>query len=232
VDCLIVDDEELARRLIRTYAERLPGLRIVGEAPHPVAAAALLNHSPVDLLFLDIQMPRMSGLDFLRTQADPPAVILTTAYAKYAPEGYDLDVVDYLLKPYSFDRFAQAVRRAEERMGSRRHRTRVPAQTTYQLVKSEHKIFRLPHHDIRYIESMREYVAYHTDDGRRILSLGSLKQLERELPAGFMRVHKSYIVNTDRVDALEGNQLRLGEQRIPIGGSYRERVRQSLFGEG
>jgi DNA-binding LytR/AlgR family response regulator len=229
MDCLIVDDEELARRLLRTYAERVPQLRVVGEAPNPIVAARQLDETDVDLLFLDIQMPRMTGLDFLRTQSRPPAVILTTAYSEYALESYELAVVDYLLKPFSFERFLKAVHRAELQIGSRSAGTRAPAQKSFQLVKSEHKVFRIAHEEIRYVESMREYVAYHTESGR-VISLGSLKQLETELPAGFLRVHKSYIVNTERVDALEGNQLHLGPDRIPIGGSYREHVKRTLFG--
>jgi DNA-binding LytR/AlgR family response regulator len=229
MDCLIVDDEELARRLLRTYAERVPQLRVVGEAPNPIVAARLLAETPVDLLFLDIQMPHMTGLDFLRTQSRPPAVILTTAYGEYALESYELAVVDYLLKPFSFERFLKAVHRAELQISSHSAGTRAPSQKSFQLVKSEHKVFRIAHEDIRYVESMREYVAYHTESGR-VISLGSLKQLETELPERFLRVHKSYIVNTARVDALEGNQLHLGPDRIPIGGSYREHVKRTLFG--
>ena len=229
LNCLIVDDEELARRLLRTYCERLPQLTVVGEAPDPIAALPLLAEHSVDLLFLDIQMPGMTGLEWLRTLRQPPAVILTTAYDKYALESYELEVVDYLLKPIGFERFVRAVGRVEEQRGfPDRPGTRVPAQT-YQLVKSDYKVYRIRHDEIVYVESMREYVAYHTRDGKRTLALGSLKQLAAELPANFLRVHKSYLVARDKVTALEGNQLRLGAVLIPIGGSYREHVRRELF---
>ena len=220
--CLIVDDEELARRLVRSYCDRLPQLEVAGEAADPIAALPRLHEGSIDLLFLDIQMPGMTGLELLRSLRRPPAVILTTAYSDYALEGYDLDVVDYLLKPFGFDRFVRAVGRAEE------HRDPAP-EATYQLVKADYKVYRIAYADIVYLESMREYVAYHTRDGKRILSLAALKQLEEELPDNFLRVHKSYIVARGKVTALEGNQLRLGDKLIPIGGSYREQVRRTLF---
>ncbi|WP_116108655.1 LytR/AlgR family response regulator transcription factor [Lewinella sp. IMCC34191] len=231
LNCLIVDDEELARRLVCSYCDRLPDLRVVGEAAHPLAAMERLRKVSVDLLFLDIQMPNMTGLDFLRTLRQPPAVILTTAYSEYALEGFELDVVDYLVKPFAFERFVMGVNKARDYRFPEKHLTSAPPQkeATYQLVRADRKTYRIPHSEIHYIESMREYVAYHTDKGRT-LSLGSLKQLEDELPDRFLRVHKSFIVATDRVEALEGNQLRIGEALIPIGGSYRELVKARLFG--
>ncbi|WP_116127610.1 LytR/AlgR family response regulator transcription factor [Lewinella sp. IMCC34183] len=226
LNCLIVDDEELARRLVRAYCERLPDLRVAGEAAHPLAARTLLRERAVDLLFLDIQMPEMTGLDFLRSLGRPPAVILTTAYADYAVEGFELDVVDYLLKPFAFDRFVRAVGKARDYRFADAPGTGAPP--PFLLVKADRKTYRLPYADILYIESLREYVGYHTRDGRRV-ALGSLKQLEESLPPGFLRVHKSYIVATDKVEVLDGNQLHIGDARIPIGGSYREVVKERLF---
>ncbi len=227
--CLIVDDEELARRLIRSYCARLPHLLVVGEAANSVEALRLLREQEVDLLLLDIQMPEMTGLDLLKALRQPPAVILTTAYADYALESYEFDVVDYLLKPFPFERFVRAVEKVTVTTPpGTSPAPRDPAPVTYQLVRSEHKVYRIAHADIRYVESMREYVAYHTAEGRT-LALGSLKQLEQELPENFLRVHKSYIVARDRVTALEGNMLHLGSERIPIGGSYREEVKRKLF---
>ena len=230
--CLIVDDEELARRLLRAYCARLPGLRVVGEAPNPVAALTLLRQERVDLLFLDIQMPEMTGLEFLRGLRTPPAVILTTAYAEHALEGYALDVVDYLLKPIPFERFVQAVEKARTYRFANPDHTRAPAPDPiagYHVVRADRKVHRIPYADLLYVESLREYLAYHTPAGR-IVALGSLKQLEEELPDNFLRVHKSYLVAADKVQALEGNQLHVGAARIPVGGSYREAVRARLFG--
>ncbi|THH39343.1 LytR/AlgR family response regulator transcription factor [Neolewinella litorea] len=235
LNCLIVDDEELARRLVRAYCDRLPGLRVIGEAPNPVAALPLLRETTVDLLFLDIQMPEMIGLDFLRTLRRRPAVVLTTAYSEYALEGFDLDVADYLLKPFGFERFVRAVGKARDHRFAASYGTGAPpppnAMTespTYQVVRADRKVYRIPHAEILYVESLREYVAYHTSRGRTV-ALGSLRQLEEELPANFLRVHKSFIVAADKVEVLEGNQLLVGQARIPIGGSYREAVKLRLF---
>lgn len=235
LNCLVVDDEELARRLVISYCERVPFLNVVGQAANPLAAMDLLREQAVDILFLDIQMPEMSGTELIKVLRTPPAIILTTAYSEYALESYELDVVDYLLKPFPFDRFLKAVQKAEAKVGrqgtgpgSFPHHPAPAAAPTYQRVKSEHKVYRIPHADILYVESAREYVIYYTVTGKT-MSLGSLKSLEAELPENFMRVHKSYIVAKDRVELLEGNQLKVAGKMIPIGGSYRERVLAEIF---
>ena len=239
INCLIVDDEEPARNLVENYIERLPHLKVAGKCSNPLEAMRVLQEAQVDLMFLDIQMPELTGVEFLRTLAHKPLVIFTTAYKEYALEGYELDVVDYLLKPFRFDRFLQAVNKAGSILKAQNieatPQVAVPADSVsekpkdYILVKSDFKVFRIFYRDISYVESMKEYVAYHTPAGRT-LSLGSLKNLEKELPADqFMRVHKSYIVNKQMVSTLEGNQLHVGKVKIPIGASYRERVLQDLF---
>jgi DNA-binding LytR/AlgR family response regulator len=230
IKCLIVDDEELARQLLELFAGKMSQLEVVGSCKDPLEAMQILQQEPVDLIFLDIQMPELTGIQFLRSLPKPPAVILTTAYPEYALEGYELNVVDYLLKPFSFERFVQAVNKALDRIG----RPNFPnAETSeekdYLLVPSEHKVFRIPYADILYIQSMREYVAFYTEEGR-VLSLNSLKKLEVELPAlRFVRVHKSYIVAIDKVRTLEGNLLHVGKEKIPIGASYREEVLRRVF---
>lgn len=228
LNCLIVDDEELARRLVRSYCERLPGLTVAAEAAQPVAALSALREHNIDLVFLDIEMPGMTGLDLIRSLRRPPAFILTTAYSEYALEGFELDVVDYLLKPFGFERFVRAVEKARDYRFPDGPGTGAPPPATYQLVRADRKVYRIPHDEILYVESLREYVAYHTPGGRRV-ALGSLRQLEAELPPNFLRVHKSYIVAADRVEALEGHQLVIGKARIPVGRSYREAVGRRLF---
>ena len=225
LNCLIVDDEQLARRLVRSYCERLPDLVVRGEAANPVAALSVLREASIDLIFLDIEMPGMTGLDLIRSLPRPPAVILTTAYPDHALEGFELDVVDYLLKPFSFERFVRSVSKAREYRFRDAPGTRGPA---HLLVRADRKTYRIPYADILYIESLREYVAYHTPEGRKV-ALGSLKQLEEMLPPGFLRVHKSFIVAADKVEALDGNELLIGAARIPVGGSYRELVKERLF---
>ena len=227
MNCLVVDDEELARMLMDNYIARLPHLALVGLCANPLDAMPYLQAGKVDLLFLDIQMPEMTGIEFMKTLTQKPKVIFTTAYSQYALEGYELDVIDYLLKPFSFERFVQAVNKAGEREKGQAKEPEVAKD--YILVKSEHKLFRIQYQDILYIQSMREYVAFYTPQGR-ILSLGSLKQLEKDLPLGqFMRIHKSYIIAKGKVAALEGNLLHIGEEKIPIGASYREGVMKALF---
>jgi DNA-binding LytR/AlgR family response regulator len=231
--CLIVDDEELARTLLRNFIGRLPHLEVVGSCKNPLEAMQVLGEKPVDLMFLDIQMPELTGIEFLKTLPGKPLVVFTTAYPEYALEGYQLDVIDYLLKPFSFERFVQAVHKATEwiklKSGRATPEDQPEGKKDYVLVKSEHKIHKLFLKDIRYIQSMREYVAYYTKDGR-ILSLYSLKKLEEELPPEqFIRIHKSYIVAIDRVTTLEGNRVHIGDEKLPVGASYREEVMRRIF---
>lgn len=237
IRCLVVDDEELARTLLENYIGRLPHLELTDKCKDPLEAIQVLQNEPVDVLFLDIQMPGLTGVEFLRTLKSRPIVIFTTAYPDYALEGYSLDVIDYLLKPFSFERFLQAVNKAGEmirlKSGNGNHSTSVPGhevpEKDFILVKSEHKVHRIRLEDILYIESMREYVAYYTPDGR-ILSLNSLKSLEEELPSDrFIRIHKSYIAALDKIETLEGNLLHIGKEKLPIGASYREAVLERIF---
>lgn len=228
IRCLVIDDEELARTLLSNYISRLPHVELAGTCRNPPEAMAYLYQDQVDLLLLDIQMPELSGTEFLRSLSQRPLVIFTTAYPDYALEGYELDVVDYLLKPFSFERFVQAIQKASERLKLKS--TTVSDQDII-LVKSEHRLHRLKLDDILFIEGMREYVAFHTRTCGKILSLLSLKQLEEELPAqDFIRVHKSYIVAIKGIKALEGNQLMVEGGKLPIGATFREEVIKRCFG--
>jgi two-component system, LytTR family, response regulator len=238
IRCLVVDDEELARTLLENYIGRLPHLELAGKCKDPLDAMAMLNGEPVDLMFLDIQMPGLTGVEFLKSMKTRPLVIFTTAYPDYALEGYALDVVDYLLKPFSCERFVQAVSKAAGLLALLSGQPappltagqgQLPAGKDYILVKADYKIYRIRFDDILFIQSMREYVAYHTPKGR-ILSLNSLKSLEEELPGDrFLRIHKSYIVPVDKIDTLEGNMVHVGKEKLPIGASYREEVMGKVF---
>ena len=243
LNCLIVDDEELARNLVENYINRVPHLEVVGKCAEPMEAMQMLQEKSVDLMFLDIQMPGLTGIEFLRTLTQKPLVIFTTAYKEYALEGFELDVVDYLLKPFRFERFLQAVNKVGKILKKESNETTPVASISktekednatekerdYILVKSDFKVFRIFYKDILYIESMKEYVAFHTNDGRT-LSLGSLKKLEQELPTDqFMRIHKSFIANINSIAVLEGNMVHIGEKKLPIGTSYREEVLKRLF---
>ncbi len=234
IRCLIIDDEELARTLLENYIGRLPNIELVGKCKDPMEALQLMQDSPVDLLLLDIQMPGLTGVEFVRTLKQKPLVIFTTAYPDFALEGYTLDIVDYLLKPFGFERFVQAVNKAGELIRLKSGTSpdtveNLEEKKDFILVKSEHKIHRIKFADINYIQSMREYVAYYLPH-KRILSLNSLKSLEESLPASrFIRIHKSYIVAIDKVDTLEGNMVHIGKEKLPIGPSYRDVVVNNIF---
>lgn len=223
--CLIVDDEELGRMLIENYVQRL-GLTIVAQCRNPIEAMQVMQTNEIDLIFLDIQMPEMSGLQFIKSLTYKPLIILTTAYPEHALESYTLDVVDYLLKPIRFERFTLAVNKALERY-------KIRAEVIHEnegvekgiiLVKSEHRIHRVKLSEILYIQSLSEYVSFYLN-GSRILSLGALKSLENVLPPSqFIRVHKSYIVAIDKIDFLDGNTLQVGKEKIPVGPSYKDQL--------
>lgn len=234
--CLVVDDEELARQLLATYIARIPGLELVASCKNPLEAAPYLRQE-IDLLFLDIQMPEMSGIQWIKTMPRKPQIILTTAYAEYALEGYQLEVTDYLLKPFPFERFFQAVQKAVEwkRLTSVNHSSRptqdLPSQgeePTYLMAKTGHKLVKIRFDELLLIQSKGEYVQYRSTTGNT-MSLQSLKQLETMLPASqFMRVHKSFIVHLQKIDAVEGNTLMIGSISVPIGATYKEEVLKKL----
>lgn len=241
INCLILDDEELARNLVENYANRLSNLNVICKCSNPIQAIQILQEHQIDLIFLDIQMPELTGIEFLNTLQHKPLVIFTTAYKEYALQGFDLDIIDYLLKPFRFERFIQAVNKASkilkkdllphtEEVKFKDKKEGIPInRKDYILVKSNFKVFRILYSDITHIESMKEYVAYHTKDGRK-LSLGSLKKLQEELPQdNFVRIHKSFIINSDYVKALEGNLIHIKDYKIPIGSSYKEAVLKRLF---
>jgi DNA-binding LytR/AlgR family response regulator len=233
--CIVVDDEALARKLLETYIKQIPNLELVAMCKNPMEAADILQREQIDLIFLDIQMPQISGISFLKGLTQKPYVIFTTAYESYALEGYALNIVDYLLKPFGFERFFQAVNKVFERVKSttsailEQAETIEKTQKDYILVKSEHRVHRIRLKDIDYIQSMQAYVSFYCN-GERIMSLNTMKRLEVELPKDqFIRVHKSYIIAIDKVEILEGNQVVIGTQRIPIGASYREVVMAEIF---
>ncbi len=236
IRCLVVDDEELARGLLRSFVSRLPSLELVKACKNPLEAMTVLQEEPIDLIFLDIQMPELTGIEFLKTLVKRPQIILTTAYSQYAVEGFQLDVTDYLLKPFGFERFVQAVNKAIEQIQLRQQpvspapvgSTEGPEPTSkdYLVIKADHKLIRLRFADIAYIQGKGEYVSFVTPKGQ-VLSLMSLRQLAEELAVHqFVRIHKSYIVPLNRIDAIEGNQVHLGKERLPIGASFKEELLQ------
>jgi DNA-binding LytR/AlgR family response regulator len=242
IRCLLVDDEPLARQVLRTYASNLPYVQVVGECDSALAAYELLRQQEVELIFCDIEMPGISGLDFLRALPQRPLVVLTTAYEQYALAGFELDVLDYLLKPIAFDRFWRAVEKAKDRLALQQLKgqllsapdvlaaTPLPlAEEAYIMVKENGTLIKVLLTSLRYVEGMRDYVKLFTTE-RMLITYLTLKKLEEVLPADhFTRVHKSYLVRNAEIQAMDGNLLALtGGVQIPVGMQYREAVQRVL----
>ncbi|HCM76389.1 MAG TPA: DNA-binding response regulator [Cytophagales bacterium] len=227
IKCAIVDDEELARTLLTEYVQRMPQLELIGQFKNPIDLIKSEKIDQLDLLFLDIQMPTLTGIDFLKGLKNKPTVIFTTAYPDYALEGYQLDVADYLVKPISFERFLYSVQKVSPQITGQEYARQGNA---FISINSGHKIFRIQPDNILYIEGLKEYVSYFTEDGQRIVALESLKKLSETLPHHqFVRIHKSYIVNISKVKVVEGNQVQIGTKKIPIGASYKEAAMKMIL---
>ncbi len=226
IKCLIIDDEPLAQRVIERYAEDLSSLEIVRKCDHAMDALELLKSNEIDLIFLDINMPKLTGIEFLRTLKHPPLVIITTAYAEYAIQGYDLNVLDYLMKPFSFERFVKAVLKAQEFLRSRElpggeMNQQESTEGDFIFIKSSKKTFRVNFSDILYVEALGDYVKVFTID-KMIVSYQSMKNLEKLLPKkNFPRIHKSYIISMAMVEMIEGNHVKIKDRQIPIGTNYK-----------
>jgi DNA-binding LytR/AlgR family response regulator len=238
IKCLVVDDEQLARKLLESYVQRIPFLHLVCSCKNALEAMESLQNEPIDLMFLDIQMPGLTGVDFIQSLQHRPLVIFTTAYKEYAIQAYQLDVMDYLLKPITFERFLLGVNKAAEHirltMGSRGKSTTVRDSDemggkNYISLKADRRIFRVPFDTILYIEGAGEYVSFYTTE-KKITVLESMKHLEEILPARqFVRIHKSYIVNRGKVRSIYGNLVEIKDKQIPIGKSYLGLIKDTLF---
>ncbi len=231
---LLVDDEHPALELLRTFLGKVPEVEIVGATQSPLEALELLQQQQIDLLFLDIQMPHLKGNALLKALRRRPLVVFTTAYADYAVEAFELEAVDYLVKPYSFERLLLALQRVRARMGDplvQAGESGAAASAHHLVVKSDGQWRRIPLADILYVEGLREYVRLVTTSGRYLV-LERMHQLEHSLPAErFLRTHKSWIVAIDKVEAMDGNRLVLGEHRIPISRNRKEEVVRRIFGK-
>lgn len=224
MNCLIVDDEPLAREILESYVNDVPGLTCTASCKTALEALTLIGSEEIDLLFLDVNMPGLSGIELLKAISTPPPVILTTAYPEYALEGYELNVIDYLLKPISFDRFLKAVMKVKN--------LAAPAGGTGRtiMVKADKKIWPVDVADILYLEASGDYVTIHTRT-RKILTHETLRNMENRLPPNlFLRVHKSWIVAPGAVDYLEGYMLHINGKDIPVGKTYREAVQRIFDG--
>lgn len=227
---LIVDDEPLALDVIETYVEKLPSLELVARCENAVQAFDVLSREEVDIMFLDIQMPQLTGIDFLKSLSNPPLVIFTTAYPNYAIEGYELNVIDYLLKPISFERFMKSVNKALSQLELQNETVSHPTaaesneDANFIFVKADKKLVKINYADIIYIEGLKDYVIIKMA-ASRVITLQTMKSLEDKLPAStFKRIHRSYIVNLDKIDAVVGNMVEVDKKHLPIGKNYREEL--------
>ncbi|NVM61894.1 DNA-binding LytR/AlgR family response regulator [Mucilaginibacter sp. SG538B] len=229
MNCVIIDDEPLAREGLASYVREVDFLNLTGTCENPLELIKLLDHQAIDLIFLDIQMPKMNGIDFLKIMQKPPMVIITTAYPSYALEGFQLNVLDYLLKPITFDRFFKSANKAKDYYRLLNNWVQPGAPKTeadegYFFIKCGNKYEKIYFDEILYVEGMQNYVTIFTPKGKYITLL-NLKSLEQNLDSKlFIRVHKSYIVSTGKIDGIEGNDIFIGQHRIPISRNYREQV--------
>lgn len=231
MNCIAVDDEILALKKIKRYAEKIDYLNLLGTFDNALLTFSFLRENKVDLIFLDIQMDEFTGIQFLETLKDTPYVILTTAFDEYALKAYELDVIDYLLKPIPFDRFVKGVEKVYARFLNDLSHQNKPAQTgvlktepekpEFTFVKSGNKTVKLYFNKILYIEGMRDYLQIHSEDDK-IMTLLNFKTMEDLLdPKKFVRVHKSYIVALDKIDYIENNTIKIGEKLIPVSTTYK-----------
>lgn len=231
ISTIAIDDEPLALQLIENYIKKTPGLEFLGTFDNPVDAASFISDNSIDLIFLDIQMPDLTGIEFIRLIEKGPKIVFTTAFEKYAIEGYKLDVVDYLLKPFSYEEFLAAVKKAERLIKlESKPRLTFDEGSRFIFLKSDYKIRRINLDDILYIEGLKDYVKVYTrNDPHPVLSLASLKQLESKLPVNkFMRVHRSFIVNLERIETIERSRIVFGKEYIPVSDQYKDKFQEFL----
>ncbi len=231
ISCLIIDDESLARKGLEKYVKEIDFLDLKGVCKNAMEANSILNQESIDLLFLDIEMPMLSGIDFLKSLKNSPKVIFTTAYSNYALESFEFDVIDYLVKPVPFDRFLQAANKALRLIGGAVHQE--PAENKndeepYIFIKTDKQLVKVVLEDILFVQAMQNYSRVFTQQAS-LLTLVPLKKVREILPEnGFVQVHKSFLIAPSKIEAIVGNQIIMGEHKIPIGRSMKEEVMVSL----
>jgi DNA-binding LytR/AlgR family response regulator len=225
--CIIVDDEPIARKILLEFVERVPFLEFAGQFESAMQAETFLHNDHADIMLLDIEMPKRSGLDLLKSLSVKPLVILTTAFPEYALEGYELDIIDYLLKPVAFSRFLKAMQKAKEYAALRDAVIPHPS-ATWLFVRSEKRIEKIELADILYIESLGNYVNIYTEN-KHVIAYLTLKGLETQLPSSeFIKIHQSFLVSISNINSIEGNLVKIKNKELPIGRNYRDAVMQMV----
>ena len=233
INCIIIDDEPLARKGLREYISDVDFLALAGEYDNPLKATDAFSRGDVQLLFLDIQMPKITGLEFMKTLQKPVPVIFTTAFPQYALDGFDLNALDYLVKPISFDRFLKAALKAKEYYEVRQKNDidKTPAAEAgdYFFIKADNKLVKVSFNDILFIEALQNYVVVHTHE-KKLITYLTFKSVEEYLPSlQFIKVHKSFIVSATKIDSIEGNDIRIGQHYIPISRNLKDEVMGKLL---
>lgn len=240
IRCLIIDDEPLAQRVIEKYIEDTPFLEVAGKCKNAMEAMQFLDENEPDLIFLDVNMPKLSGINFLKALKNPPLVILTTAYSEYALEGFELDVLDFLKKPFSFERFFKAVNKAHDRLNEKSKAGMAKAtiekvqpdsrrpDDEFIFVKSNKKSYKVNYSDLFFVEALGDYIKIYTPE-KVIITYSSMKAIESALPAGkFIRIHKSFIINISKIKTIEGNEVEIMNRKLPIGSNFKQDFLNSI----
>jgi DNA-binding LytR/AlgR family response regulator len=227
MNCLAIDDEPLALSIVKDFSSKIEFINLIACCTNPIEAITLINQQNIDLIFLDIQMPNITGLEFIRSLKNPPLVIFTTAYPKYALDGFELNATDYLVKPFSFERFLRSVNKAYEIVNLRRNKTYQPVanetlkQEEYIMVRVEYSTVKVDLGQILYIEGLKDYIKIYTGK-KPLLTKSTMKNIEEKLPSEqFVRVHKSFIINLGKIESIENNRIIMQEKYIPIGNQYK-----------
>lgn len=233
INCVIIDDEPLARKGLREYVADVDFLHLTGEYDNPLKATEMIGRGEVQLLFLDIQMPKITGLDFMKTLQRPIPVIFTTAFPQFALDGFELNALDYLVKPISFDRFLKAALKAKEyyEVRQKNDTDRAPAAEVndHFFIKADNKLIKISFSDILFIEALQNYVVVHTQE-KKLITYLTFKSVEEYLPSTqFIKVHKSFIVSAAKVDSIEGNDIRIGQHHVPISRNLKDEVMDKLL---
>ncbi|MFL0084022.1 response regulator transcription factor [Tenacibaculum maritimum] len=230
ISCIIIDDEPLAVKVIKNYLQELRQIVVIGTFTNPIEALSVLEVEKVDVMFLDINMSRMNGLEFLRSISVKPYVIVTTAYREYAAESYDLNVLDYLVKPIPFPRFLKAINKVTQQLYLTKNIVQnVGDQDSFIFLKVEKKLVKVKYVNMLYIQSLKDYIKVYTEEGNYIVHK-SLTNILEELPSQkFLRIHRSYIISLEKVKSIEGNSVEIGTVRIPIGRKYISQAKQIIL---
>ena len=230
INCIAIDDESLALELIKGYINKVPYLNLLGIYDNPGEALTCMKKQSIDLIYSDINMPDINGLQLAKTINDSSKIIFTTAYDSFAIQGFELNAVDYLLKPFSFERFLIATEKVHEKVNINRPRRSDEDLPDYIFIKTEHNILKIHLKDIFYIEGYKDYLKIHTHDNRPILTLKSMKSMEKVLVnRGFIRIHRSYIISVDKIHSLRNGKIRIKETSLPIGDNFKDAFNRNVL---